>query len=243
MGSVADQRAAASRVSPPRRRAAAPLPLNLDSRHRGTLTILCLGAHADDIEIGCGGTILTLLTARRNVDCHWVVFSGGGGAREREARKSADLFLARARRRHLTVHGFRDGFFPYVGAGIKDAFEALAHEVSPDLVFTHTRDDRHQDHRVVSDLTWNTFRSHLILEYEVPKYDGDLGAPNLFVPLGATVAGAKIRHLRAAFGSQRSKRWFTADTFHALMRLRGVESGAPEGLAEAFYARKTAMSF
>jgi len=232
-------------VSPPRRRAAAPLPipLNLDSRHRGPLTILCLGAHADDIEIGCGGTILTLLAARRNVECHWVVFSGGGGAREREAQSGADLFLARARQRHLTVHGFRDGFFPYVGAGIKDAFEALAREVSPDIVFTHTRDDRHQDHRVVSDLTWNTFRRHLILEYEVPKYDGDLGVPNLFVPLRAPVARAKIRHLRSAFGSQRTKPWFTADTFHALMRLRGVESGAPDGLAEAFYARKVSIAF
>ncbi len=232
-------------MSPPRRRAAAPLPipLNLDSRHRGPLTILCLGAHADDIEIGCGGTILTLLAARRNVECHWVVFSGGGGAREREAQSGADLFLARARQRHLTVHGFRDGFFPYVGAGIKDAFEALAREVSPDIVFTHTRDDRHQDHRVVSDLTWNTFRRHLILEYEVPKYDGDLGVPNLFVPLRAPVARAKIRHLRSAFGSQRTKPWFTADTFHALMRLRGVESGAPDGLAEAFYARKVSIAF
>ena len=230
-------------MSPPRRRAAAPaaVPLNLDSRHRGPLRILCLGAHADDIEIGCGGTVLTLLAARRNVECHWVVFSGGGGSREREAQRSADLFLAKARRRHLTVHGFRDGFFPYVGAGIKDAFEALAREVSPDIVFTHTRADRHQDHRVVSDLTWNTFRSHLILEYEVPKYDGDLGVPNLFVPLTAAVARAKIRHLRAAFGSQRSKRWFTPDTFHGLMRLRGIESGAAEGLAEAFYSRKTVV--
>jgi len=139
------------------------------------------------------------------------------------------------------VHGFRDGFFPYVGGEIKDAFEALARDLSPDVVFTHTRDDRHQDHRVVSDLTWNTFRRHLILEYEVPKYDGDLGVPNLFVPLSAAVARAKIRHLRAAFGSQRSKRWFTADTFHGLMRLRGVESGAPEGLAEAFYGRKAVV--
>jgi LmbE family N-acetylglucosaminyl deacetylase len=205
--------------------------------------VLCLGAHADDIEIGCGGTILALLAARRNVDCHWVVFSGGGGAREREARKSADLFLARARRPHLTVHGFRDGFFPYVGAEIKDTFEALAREVSPDVVFTHTRDDRHQDHRVISDLAWNTFRSHLILEYEVPKYDGDLGVPNLYVPLGAAVARTKIRHLRAAFGSQRSKPWFTAATFQGLLRLRGVESGAMEGLAEAFYARKALLSF
>ena len=219
------------------------LALDARPRPRGPLSILCLGAHADDIEIGCGGTILTLLAARRNVDCHWVVFSGGGGTREREARRGAGLFLARARRRQIAVHSFRDGFFPYVGGEIKEAFEALAAAVSPDVVFTHTRDDRHQDHRVVSDLTWNTFRDHLILEYEVPKYDGDLGVPNLFVPLGAATARAKVRHLQAAFGSQRKKRWFTPDTFHALLRLRGVESGAPVGLAEAFYARKAVVSF
>ena len=206
-------------------------------------TILCLGAHADDIEIGCGGTILSLLAAQRNVDCHWVVFSGGGGPREPEARKAAGLFLKRARRRDFEVHAFRDGFFPYVGGEIKEAFEQLARRVSPDLILTHTRDDRHQDHRVISDLTWNTFRSHLIVEYEVPKYDGDLGVPNLFVPLKPAVARQKIRHLHTAFRSQRSKRWFTADTFHGLLRLRGVESGAPEGLAEAFYARKASISF
>jgi LmbE family N-acetylglucosaminyl deacetylase len=210
----------------------------LEPSRRGRLQVLCLGAHADDIEIGCGGTMLSLLAARRAVDCHWVVFSGGGGGREREARKSAGLFLVRARRREIVVHAFRDGFFPYVGGQIKEAFEALKRAVSPDLVFTHTRDDRHQDHRVISDLTWNTFRSHLILEYEVPKYDGDLGTPNLFVPLSAAVARTKIRHLRTAFASQRSKRWFSADTFQALLRLRGVESGAPKGLAEAFYGRK-----
>lgn len=183
--------------------------------------------------------MLSLLAAQRRIDCYWVVFSGGGGPRELEARKGAGLFLKNARRRDVTVHAYRDGFFPYIGGEIKDAFEQLARRVSPDLIFTHTRADRHQDHRVVSDLTWNTFRNHLILEYEVPKYDGDLGVPNLFVPLTAPVARTKIRHLRAAFGSQRSKRWFTADTFHGLMRLRGVESG--EGLAEAFYSRKAVL--
>jgi len=226
-----------------RSRHPAPCSLTFAARPAGPLRILCLGAHADDIEIGCGGTILALLAARRNVDCHWIVFSGGGGPREREARRSAGLFLARARRRQIVVHSFRDGFFPYLGGGIKEAFEELAREVSPDIVFTHTREDRHQDHRVVSDLTWNTFRSHLILEYEVPKYDGDLGVPNFFVPLRAAVARAKIRHLHAAFGSQRSKRWFTPDTFHALLRLRGIESAAPDGLAEAFYARKATIAF
>ena len=207
---------------PPRPRMRLPSPYpRLSPRHNGRCD-LCLGAHADDIEIGCGGTILTLLAARRNVDFHWVVFSGGGDTREREARKSADLFLARAKRQQLTVHGFRDCFFPYLGGEIKETFEALAREGSPDVVFTHARHDRHQDHRLISDLTWNTFRRHLILEYEVPKYDGDLGVPNFFVPLTSAVARAKIRHLRSAFGSQRTKQWFTADTFHGLLRLRGA---------------------
>jgi LmbE family N-acetylglucosaminyl deacetylase len=172
-----------------------------------------------------------------------VVFSGGGGPREAEARKSAGLFLARAIRRQLVVHSFRDGFFPYVGSEVKDTFEAFARAVSPDIVFTHAREDRHQDHRVISDLTWNTFRSHLILEYEVPKYDGDLGVPNCFVPLTPAQARAKVRYLQTAFASQRSKRWFTADTFNGLLRLRGVESGAPERLAEAFYGRKALVTF
>jgi len=219
-----------------------PAALALDVPRSGPLRVLCLGAHPDDVEIGCGGTILRLLAARRNVECHWIVFSGAGGPRAAEAERGAGLFLARARRRQVVVHGFRDGFFPYVGAAIKEAFEGLARNVSPDLIFTHTRADRHQDHRVISDLTWNTFRSHLIVEYEVPKYDGDLGVPNLFVPLKPAIARQKIRHLHAAFRSQRSKRWFTADTFHGLLRLRGVESGAPEGLAEAFYGRKTILS-
>jgi len=202
------------------------------------LSILCLGAHPDDIEIGCGGTVLALLANGRMVSCHWVVFSGGGTPREAEARTSAARFLARAKRQQVDVHSFRDGFFPYVGGDIKDAFEELARTVAPDAIFTHARHDRHQDHRVISDLTWNTFRRHLILEYEVPKYDGDLGTPNLFVPLARDVARAKVRHLLTVFRSQRSKRWFTADTFNGLLRLRGVESGAPAGLAEAFYGRK-----
>ena len=220
-----------------------PLPFTLAPARRGGLTVLCLGAHADDIEIVCGGTILAMLAARRDIDCHWVVFSGGASPRDGEARKGGDLFLAHARRRQVVVHGFRDGFFPFGGSEIKDAFEALAREVSPDLIFTHARDDRHQDHRLVSDLTWQTFRRHLILEYEVPKYDGDLGVPNVFVPLTAPVARAKIRGLLSTYRSQRRKRWFTSDTFHGILRLRGLESGAQDGLAEAFYARKAVLAW
>jgi LmbE family N-acetylglucosaminyl deacetylase len=222
---------------------AGPLCFGLPVPRRRPLRILCLGAHSDDIEIGCGGTILALLGARRQVDVHWVVFSGGGGRREREARKGAALFLSRARRCDVTVHSFRDGFFPYVGAEVKAAFEDLKRSFAPDLIFTHAREDRHQDHRVISDLTWNTFRSHLILEYEIPKYDGDLGVPNLFVPLKRIHAQSKIRHLLFAFDTQRRKQWFTADTFHALLRLRGIESAAPAGVAEGFYARKIVTSF
>lgn len=202
-----------------------------------TLAVLCLGAHADDIEIGCGATLRALF-ASRPVHCRWVVFSGGGTPREREARDSARRFLRGARKSEVTVHGFRDGFFPSAYDQLKEQFEQLKTDDRPHVVFTHFRGDRHQDHRVVSDLTWNTFRSHFVLEYEVPKYDGDLGRPNLYVPLSRTAGRAKVRHLLTAFQTQRSKRWFTADTFESLLRLRGIEAGAPEGYAEAFYAHK-----
>jgi LmbE family N-acetylglucosaminyl deacetylase len=219
--------------------------LDLHLRGATPLRVLCLGAHADDIEIGCGGTLLTLLANRRKVDCSWVVFSGGGGPREREARRSAALFLKGAKHSDITIHAFRDGFFPYAGE-MKDAFEEVARRVSPDLIFTHARGDRHQDHRTVSDLTWNTFRNHLILEYEIPKYDGDLGQPNCFVPLSRAVVRTKVRHLLAAFPSQRRKRWFSADTFRGLMQLRAIEaglSGNGTGGAEAFHTRKGILSF
>ena len=209
----------------------------------GPLSVLCLGAHADDIEIGCGGTILALLAARRNVNCHWVVFSGAGGPREREARESASQFLAGAGARGVDVHQFRDGHFPAALSEIKDVLEAVKRAFTPDVVFAHCRDDRHQDHRIVSDVAWQTFRDHLILEYEIPKWDGDLGQPNLYVPLLRDIARRKTEHLLAAFPSQRSKRWFTEDALLALLRLRGVESAAPEGLAEAFYARKAVVTW
>lgn len=216
------------------------LPLALGSNVKGPLRILCLGAHSDDIEIGCGGTILNLLASRPEVHCHWVVLSSDA-QREAEARASAGEFLKRAAGRDVAVKQFRNGYFPFVGDAIKDYFEELKKAVTPDLVFTHYRDDRHQDHRVVSDLTWNTFRNHTILEYEIPKYDGDLGSPNLFVALTDDECREKIRILQTAFKSQRDKHWFEDDTFRALMRLRGMESCAPSAHAEAFYARKIVL--
>ena len=203
------------------------------------LRLLCLGAHSDDIEIGCGGLVLSLLRGRKPVDVTWVVFSGSP-ERQAEARRGAALFLSRARRKRVILHEFRDGFFPFDPA-IKDAFEALT-KTNPDVVLTHYRDDRHQDHRVLSDLAWNTFRNHLVLEYEVPKWDGDLGTPNCFVALDRRTVAEKVQYLDQAFGTQRSKDWFSEETFRGLMRLRGMECRAPEGYAEGFYGRKVTLA-
>ena len=198
--------------------------------------ILCLGAHSDDIEIGCGGTILKLTEEHPGLEVMWVVFSAEG-ARHAEASASAAAFLKKAGKAKVVVKDFRGSFFPFQGEAIKSYFETLK-PFQPDVVFTHYRDDRHQDHRVLSDLAWNTYRDHLILEYEIPKYDGDLGVPNAFVPLDAKIARRKARLLKQVFASQRSKRWFTEETFLGLMRLRGIECGARGGYAEAFHARK-----
>jgi len=215
--------------------------LHLAPRAGTGLQILCLGAHADDIEIGCGGLILDTLANVSTVDVHWVVFSADA-TREREARRSARSFLRQARRRTVVVHHFRDGFFPYQGKAIKTTFETLKRTVpSPDLVVTHFRDDRHQDHRLISDLTWNTFRDHVVLEYEVPKYDGDLVTPNCYAPLDRSTCARKVEYLGTAFASQRDKPWFSAETFLGLMRVRGVECRAPGGYAEGFHARKVVL--
>ncbi len=201
------------------------------------LRVLCLGAHSDDIEIGCGGTLLSLLDNNHQVDVRWVVFSASE-ERSREAKASAAAFLAQAHEKVVALKNYRDGFFPFIGAAIKDEFEQLKEEFQPDVVFTHFRDDRHQDHRLISDLTWNTFRKHLILEYEIPKYDGDFGQPNVFVPLTDTICQRKIALLLACFASQREKPWFDEQTFRAVLRLRGMEANAPGRYAEAFYCRK-----
>ncbi|HTR21211.1 MAG TPA: PIG-L deacetylase family protein [Gemmatimonadales bacterium] len=210
------------------------------SAPRRAFRVLCLGAHADDIEIGCGATLLRLRRLGARVHFHWVVWSATG-VRAAEAGRSQRRLLGARVRASLDLHGFRDGFFPSEYAGVKEAFERLARRFQPDLVLTHHRADRHQDHRVVSDLTWNTFRRHHVLEYEVPKWDGDLGQPNLYVPLSAGDARRKVRHLLAVFSSQRAKDWFTESTFLALMRLRGLECRAPSGYAEAFHAAKSVL--
>jgi LmbE family N-acetylglucosaminyl deacetylase len=203
------------------------------------LRILCLGSHSDDIEIGCGGTVLRLLSCGRAVDVTWVVFSSNS-IREHEARNSSDLFLRRAQRKDVIVKDFRDGFFPFDGAKIKELFEGLK-PFAPHVIFTHNRKDAHQDHRLIAELTWNTFRDHLILEYEIPKYDGDMGQPSVFVPLEKDVCGNKVEYLFEAFQSQRTKKWFEENTFLSLMRLRGMECNAPSGYAEAFYCRKLVL--
>jgi LmbE family N-acetylglucosaminyl deacetylase len=199
--------------------------------------VLCLGAHSDDIEIGCGGTLLQLAKTRPRPEFRWVVWSASG-ARASEAQRAAREFLGPTAREAVRLYEFRDGYFPSEFEAIKDAFEELAREFQPDLVFTHTRDDRHQDHRVVSDLTWNTFRNQMILEYEVPKWDGDLGQPNLYVPVNRRSAKSKTKAILEIFGSQRTKDWFSEETFLGLMRLRGIECRATDGYAEAFHARK-----
>jgi LmbE family N-acetylglucosaminyl deacetylase len=204
------------------------------------LSVLCLGSHSDDIEIGCGGTLLKLIACHRNLSVHWVVFSATG-TRADEARASAMKFLDGAAASTVEVQAFRDGFFPYVGQEIKQFFEDLKPRCAPDLIFTHYRDDRHQDHRLISDLTWNTYRDHLILEYEIPKYDGDLGRPNGFVQLSEATCRRKVRNIIDIFQTQHNRHWFTEDTFLSLLRLRGIECGAPGGYAEAFFARKAVL--
>ena len=204
---------------------------------QGPLKLLCLGAHADDIEIGCGGTILRFAAEVSDLVVRWIVFSGAG-LREAEARNSAAAFLENVSEKQIEVLGFRDGYFPYQGAEIKDCFEAVKHDFDPSLVLTHWPGDAHQDHRLLAELTHNTFRDHLVLEYEIPKYDGDLGNPAFFVPLTRAQIRRKLDAIGRHFPSQRGRNWFSDETFLAIARLRGIGCNAPEGLAEAFYARK-----
>lgn len=206
---------------------------NITSR----LKIMCLGAHSDDIEIGCGGTLLRLIDDYKDLNFYWVVF-GSSQRRMDEAKESAEDILQPVKNKQIFVKGFKDGFFPYNGAEIKLYFEQMKNEYNPDIIFTHYRQDLHQDHRLISELTWNTFRNHLILEYEIPKYDGDFGSPNLFFNLAEPICRKKIQHIITHFDSQSEKYWFKEETFFALLRLRGIESRATEEYAEGFYCRK-----
>ena len=207
---------------------------------RDSLRILCLGAHSDDIEIGCGGTILRLIDEYPRLEVFWVVFSARG-QRAIEAQNSAEQFLAAIDHKTILINQFRDGYFPYIGEHIKDDFEELKAAFAPDLIFTHFRDDLHQDHRLINELTWNTWRDHMILEYEVPKYDGDFGVPNFYITLDEHIQTRKVGLLMKFFQTQSNKHWFTPETFQAILRLRGIECKAPGGYAEAFYCRKVSI--
>jgi LmbE family N-acetylglucosaminyl deacetylase len=206
-----------------------------------SLSVLVLGCHSDDIEIGCGATLLSIAQHHPDAEVTWAVLSAEGERRD-EATASARAFTEGTARLDLRLESFRDGYFPYHGAAVKDWFEDLKSTVEPDVVFTHHGHDRHQDHRLVAELTWNTFRRHLILEYEVPKYDGDLGSPNVFVPLEAEVVARKMELLRGQFASQSARHWFDEEVFRALLRLRGMEAAPPTRYAEGFYARKLSLA-
>jgi LmbE family N-acetylglucosaminyl deacetylase len=216
------------------------LPITLGGAASSPLRILCIGAHSDDIEIGCGGTLLRLLAERPGSTVLWVVLSSTP-EREREARASAADFLASSGSSTVVVKTFRESYFPYVAAEVKDFFEQMKKMLVPDVIFCHGRIDVHQDHKLVADLAWNTFRNHLIAEYEIPKYEGDLGSPNLYVPLPKSIAERKIELITKHFASQATRSWFRPETFRGLMSIRGIECNAPESQAEAFSARKIVL--
>lgn len=216
------------------------LSLGLEPKAGQPLRLLCLGAHCDDIEIGCGATVLTLLERHPGTRVRWVVFTGSN-LRQAEARAAAEAFLAQAGESRVELHAFRESFLPQAWGAVKEEFERLKADFAPSLILTHALADHHQDHRVVAELTWNTFRDHLVLEYEIPKYEGDIGNPNLFVPVGRAQAETKVGILDRCFASQKSRTWFDPATFLGLMRLRGIGCNAQSGYAEAYTARKLVL--
>jgi LmbE family N-acetylglucosaminyl deacetylase len=213
------------------------LDLNFDLSKQQTLRVLCIGAHCDDIEIGCGATLRALQGSGRKAVIDWVVLSGGVD-RRREAQRSMRLLVKPQCRGELQFGQFPDGRFPAVYTEIKNFFESMKSKPSANLILCHQRDDRHQDHRVASEMTWSTFRDHVVLEYETPKWDGDLGQPNIYVPVNSKDAKAKVDTLMKSYPSQANKDWYGRDTFMAMLRLRGLECRSPSGYAEAFYGRK-----
>jgi len=218
------------------------LKFELNNKSGKALKILCLGAHCDDIEIGCGGTLLSILENNKNSEVHWIVLSSDQ-QRGKEARSSANIFLNNTLRKKIDVNKFRNGYFPYIGTEIKDYFEEIKERISPDVIFTHYRYDLHQDHRTVSELTWNTFRNNLIFEYEIPKYDGDIGSPNCYVPLELNVCHNKIKNILASFTTQSEKHWLKEELLLSIMRIRGMECVSPTNYAEAFYCRKMVLEY
>ena len=202
--------------------------------------ILCLGAHSDDIEIGCGGTILRFIKEVPKAQFRWIIFSGNE-IRAKEALQSASSFLNGVKLKQIDIHNFRESYFPFIGAKIKDCFEKLKKEFSPDIIFTHYLNDSHQDHKLISNLTWNTFRDHFIIEYEIPKYDGDLDTPNLYVNLDESLIQRKINYLSNIFQSQKKKSWFSEETFRSILRIRGIESSSLGKYAEGFHCRKIVL--
>jgi LmbE family N-acetylglucosaminyl deacetylase len=213
------------------------MKFNFALRKDTPLKILCIGAHSDDIEIGCGGTILWLLSKYKDVEVDWLVL-GSSGKRDLEAVAGANRFLIGAKKKNIIIKNFKNSFFPYVGKELKLFFEKIKKRETPDIIFTHYRNDLHQDHRLISELTWNTFRNHLILEYEIIKYDGDIGVPNLFVHLDDVICRKKVNIIMDSFKTQGKKDWFTTDVFFSILRIRGIESKAPKKYAEGFYCRK-----
>jgi LmbE family N-acetylglucosaminyl deacetylase len=216
------------------------LPLTFPPAGDDGYELLCLGAHSDDLEIGCAGTVLRLLRELPVRAVTWVVLSGDE-TRAHEAKRGARRIFGCHPGVRVVQAEFRDGFFPHDPVPLKEYFEGLKHTIHPDLILTHYRHDAHQDHRLVSELTYNTFRDHFVLEYEVMKIDGDLGNPNVYVALDAQTVDRKVRLIDECYGSQRDKRWFDPEAFRSLMRLRGIEAGATSGYAEAFYSRKVVL--
>lgn len=216
------------------------LKMTLEKKKGKYPKVLCLGAHCDDIEIGCGGTLLNLIDEYQDIEFCWITFCSNP-EREQESYKSFETFLQGVQKKTINIFNFKDGFLPYQAEKVKDFFEKMKKVFVPDVILTHYRDDRHQDHRTVSDLTWNTYRDHLILEYEIPKYDGDFGTPNLFVELSEATYRQKISNILQVYASQQDKHWFTEDIFLATARLRGMEACAKSKYAEAFYCRKIVL--
>lgn len=216
------------------------LGFSLDNKDGAKSKVLCLGAHSDDIEIGCGGSVLKMIANDEIEAIYWVVFASND-IRKKEALDSAEAFLKDVENKTIQVFSYRDAFLNFSAYEIKEKFEAIKKAFDPDVVFTHYRDDRHQDHRLISDLTWNTFRNHLILEYEIPKYDGDLGIPNCFFQIPENLTQRKVAYLLTYFNTQKKKHWFDKETFLSLMRIRGLESAAESKYAEAFHIRKMVL--